>query len=87
MSFNKYTLGELREFTKDLPDETVVVGIHPGVEDWLSEGMYDGLHPWLDVNLREIRTGFVPDEHWDSTEYNNSNGHPILVLASLDKET
>ena len=80
MSMTQYTVKELKEFIKDLPDDMLVV-TRTSEENWIVEGMFDGLEPYLTDRLNEIRTGMIPS---DGYEWPNGD---VLILSDFDEET
>jgi hypothetical protein len=81
MSMTRFTVKELKEFIKDLPDNTLVVSTNCGQEHWVDEGMFDGIEPYVTDNLWEVRTGFIPTNDGECT-YGK-----VLVLSDFDEET
>ncbi len=79
MSMNIYTIGELKEFIKNLPDEMLVVTKSTEKELWKTEGMFDVITPYITDKYYEVRNGLNPCEE-------KSNMGDILVLSDCDEE-
>jgi hypothetical protein len=76
----RFTVKELKEFIKDLPDNTLVVSTHCCEDHWIVEGMFDGVKPYVTDKLWEVRTGMTPSE--EDCTYGK-----VLVLSDFDEET
>ncbi len=79
MSMRHYTVKMLKDLIKDLPDDMYVV-TRTFEENWTSEGMFDGIRPYITEKLWEIRTGFIP-----SDDQPCSYGE-VLILSDFDDE-
>jgi hypothetical protein len=75
----RFTVRELKEFIKDLPDNTLVVSRTSEV-NWTIEGMFDGITPYKTNKLWENRTGLIPSD--EECTYGE-----VLVLSDFDEET
>ena len=75
-----FTVKELKEFIKDLPDNTLVVSTHCCKDHWVDEGMFDGVNPYVTDKLWEVRTGMIPSD--EECTYGK-----VLVLSDFDEET
>lgn len=75
MSARRTTVGQLRAALEQYPDDMMCVSIHPGQEDWHTEGTVDGVRVSPTYGW-EVRTGWhilhpseVPlDDPWSGAE-------------------
>lgn len=78
MAIRNYTLGQFREFTKTLPDDTLVLAINPIIDTWEVEGMLDGANPFMYNKLMEVRNGMNPSD--------KQLQKPVIIISDMEED-